>query len=433
MSQKRWNEYKELAAYVAAPVNEDTPHIPAEFPELRATVDENITPPPNDPSESMSAKDHDEDRTMQQAGSTTTTAHEFQFAPVDYVTAPDRVEATTTKLPSAGSTAPSYEGSLDTLCAADVLQSMVHDNGPFAIRHTRNSPTGSNPFEHSCNPPTTGIATTGSVFGNGSLANTSFDFDFDFNFDADFDAFIGAPNLASHMSSRHEPLFDGFANSGDDDTNVGMDATMDPAGLDHNDNDNINNNSNIAAFTSFTYTHRQQNNNNENDTTATPSPIDLFLERESPFIFGNTANRFTNFAPRVELPPTSFTVLSPSLKRRRSDSSPFPPTSSPALPNRCPIYRRHLAPTLAPAPSLSLPHSSSSTTTSLALVTLSARLPRFLEATGIRPAALSKVLQDIVLHTLVPLTERRYGGVLGNGRLVVVEGLERNEIRVWVE
>ncbi|KAI4240690.1 MAG: hypothetical protein L6R42_011464 [Xanthoria sp. 1 TBL-2021] len=85
MSQKRWDEYKELAAYVAAPVTNNTPHNPAEFPELRATVDENIPRLREDPSESMSAEDHDEDWIMQQAESTNITAHDFQFAPVAHI------------------------------------------------------------------------------------------------------------------------------------------------------------------------------------------------------------------------------------------------------------------------------------------------------------------------------------------------------------
>ncbi|KAI4258914.1 MAG: hypothetical protein L6R42_004856, partial [Xanthoria sp. 1 TBL-2021] len=329
----------------------------------------------------------------------------------------------------------SQEDFLDTLFAADILQSMVNDNGPSATRHTPDSPTGSNPFEHSSNPPTTGIANTGFVFGNDSLANTSFDFDFDFH--ADFDAFIGAPNLASYMASRQEPSFDGFANFRDDDTDVAMGATIDPADLEYNDNDNINNNNNnnnSAAFTPLTYAYQQQNNDNDNDTTATPSPIDLFLERESPFIFGNTANRFTNFVPRVELPPTPFTPLSSSLKRRRSHSSP---TSSPTLPNR----RRRTHSRLAPAPAApalgsapSLSSFSTTTTSTLTTVTLLARFTRFLEDTGIPPAALSQVLKDVVLYPHVPLTKRSYRDILGDGRVVVVvEGLEREEISVWVE
>lgn len=84
MSQNRWDEYKELAAYIAA-INKDTPYIPAEFPELRATVDQNTAPLPDELSESMAAEDHDEDWTMQQVESITTTAHDTQFAPVDHV------------------------------------------------------------------------------------------------------------------------------------------------------------------------------------------------------------------------------------------------------------------------------------------------------------------------------------------------------------
>ena len=85
MSQKQWNEYKELAAYIAGPVNNNTPRISVEFPELRETVDENTPPLPDDPSKSMSAEDHDEGWTMQQAEVTTTAAHDFLFARADHV------------------------------------------------------------------------------------------------------------------------------------------------------------------------------------------------------------------------------------------------------------------------------------------------------------------------------------------------------------
>ncbi|KAL8833946.1 MAG: hypothetical protein Q9176_007743 [Flavoplaca citrina] len=188
-----------------------------------------------------------------------------------------------------------------------------------------------------------------------------------FNFDFDCDAFIGARNLASCMASRQEPLFDRFANTRDDDVDVGMGATMDPADLDYNDNDCINNNNNSAAFNPLTHAHQQHNN--DNDTTVTPSPIDLFLERETPFIFNNTANRLADCAPKVKLPPNPFTRLRASLERRRSDSSPISPSSSSALPNHRRTYRR-LAPAPVPAPSLYLPHPSFSTTTSPTILTL---------------------------------------------------------------
>ncbi|KAL8900037.1 MAG: hypothetical protein Q9192_001282 [Flavoplaca navasiana] len=202
-----WEEYKELAAYVATPLNNNPPHIHAEYPELRGPVDENIPPLPNGPSEIMPAEDYEGDWPRQQAEPTIPTVYDLQSAPVDHVTVSDRAVATTTNLPSADSTATSYDDNafsqedfLNTLFAADALLSMANDNRPLATYHTPNSTAGSNPYEHSSNPPILGNATTGFVFANGLLANTSFDFGF--GFDADFDPFIGAPNLASGMASR---------------------------------------------------------------------------------------------------------------------------------------------------------------------------------------------------------------------------------------
>lgn len=88
MSQQRWDEYKELAAYLAAPVNHSSFTKPAE---TRATAIGESAAMPDDeaqPAQSVLAADHDENGITQQADKKTFAVHNSQAASTNNVSKP---------------------------------------------------------------------------------------------------------------------------------------------------------------------------------------------------------------------------------------------------------------------------------------------------------------------------------------------------------
>ncbi|KAI4265178.1 MAG: hypothetical protein L6R38_009602, partial [Xanthoria sp. 2 TBL-2021] len=130
MSQQRWDEYKELAAYLAAPVNHSSFTKPAE---TRATAIGESAAMPDDeaqPAQSVLAADHDENGITQQADKKTFAVHNSQAASTNNVTLPDRTPITAANLPCAGPTTPSSDGlsneTLDPRLASRVAKTPFH-------------------------------------------------------------------------------------------------------------------------------------------------------------------------------------------------------------------------------------------------------------------------------------------------------------------
>ncbi|KAL8748107.1 MAG: hypothetical protein Q9184_007507 [Pyrenodesmia sp. 2 TL-2023] len=130
MSQQRWDEYKELAAYVATPVNRNSFTKPAETP--APAIGESAATPDDEAqhAQSVLAADHEENGITQQADEKTFAAHNSQAASTNNVTLANRTPITATNLPCAGPTTPSSNGlsneALDPRLASRVAETPFH-------------------------------------------------------------------------------------------------------------------------------------------------------------------------------------------------------------------------------------------------------------------------------------------------------------------